>query len=98
MYPASHSYFISIDKPTVVLKHFFWKFSERILFNLLRHLQSFVVAFKEHVQNIEKSKASTAEVVLCFATVKEWIQETLRCRGATSSTFRGGNFNEISFR
>jgi len=35
---------------------FVWKFSERILFNTLRHLQSFVVAFIEQVQNIEKSK------------------------------------------
>jgi len=24
MYPASHSYFTSIDKPTVVLKRFIW--------------------------------------------------------------------------
>jgi len=30
--PASNSYFMSINKPTVVLKRFFWKFSERILF------------------------------------------------------------------
>ena len=29
LYPASHSYFMSIDKPTVVLKRFFWKFFER---------------------------------------------------------------------
>ena len=31
MYPASHSYFMSTDKPTVVLKRFFWNFSERTL-------------------------------------------------------------------
>jgi len=54
---------------------FFWKLSERILFNTLRHMQSFVVAFSEHVQNIEKSKASTVEVVSYFATVKSRIQE-----------------------
>jgi len=33
-------------------------------------LQSFLVAFIEQVQNIEKSKASVVEVVSCFATVK----------------------------
>jgi len=33
MYPNSHSNFMSIDKPNVVLKRFFWKFSERTLFN-----------------------------------------------------------------
>jgi len=52
----------------------FWKFFERILF-MLRHLQSFVVAFIKQVQNIEKSKASIVEVVSCFATVKARIQE-----------------------
>jgi len=44
LYPASNSSCISIDKPTVVLKRFFWKLFERILFTL-RHLQAFVVAF-----------------------------------------------------
>jgi len=34
-----------------------------------------VVAFIKQVQNIEKSKASVVEVVSCFATVKERIQE-----------------------
>jgi len=38
-------------------------------------LQSFVVAFIEQVQNIEKSKASVVEVVSYFATVKARIQE-----------------------
>jgi len=33
-------------------------------------MQSFVVAFIEQVQNIEKLKASIVEVVSCFATVK----------------------------
>jgi len=42
---------------------FFWKFFERILFTL-RHLQSFVVAFIEQVQNTEKSKSSVVVVVL----------------------------------
>jgi len=65
---------MSINKPTVVLKCFFWKFSERILFNTLRHLQSFVVAFIEQLQNTEKSKASVVKVVSCFATVKARIQ------------------------
>jgi len=31
----------------------FWKFSERMLCDTLRHLQSFVVVFIEQVQNIE---------------------------------------------
>jgi len=75
MYPASHSYFMSINKPTVVLKHFF-KLSEQSLFNTLRHLQSFVVAFIEQVQNNEKSKASIFVVVSCFATVKARIQKS----------------------
>jgi len=34
-----------------------------------------VVAFIEQVQNAEKSKASTDEVVSCFATLKARIQE-----------------------
>jgi len=41
----------------------------------LRHLQAFVVASNEQVQNIEKSKALTVEVVLCFDTVKARVQE-----------------------
>jgi len=53
---------------------FFWKLFERILFRL-RHLQSFVVAFIEQVQNIEKSKASVVKVVSCFVTVKARMQE-----------------------
>jgi len=53
---------------------FFWKFSERALYKTLRHLQSFLVAFNEQVQNIEKPKASSVEVVSCFATVKARIQ------------------------
>jgi len=74
MYPASHSYFMSIDRPTVVLKRFFWKFFQRTLFKRLRYLQSFLVAFNEKVQNIEMSKASFVEVVSCFATAKARIQ------------------------
>jgi len=64
---------MTIDKPTVVLNRFFWKFSERIRFNTSRHLS--VVAFIEQVQSTEKSKASIVEVVSCFATVKARIQE-----------------------
>ena len=37
LYAASNSYFMSIDKPTVVQKRFFWKFFEQFLFNTLRH-------------------------------------------------------------
>jgi len=40
----------------------------------LRYLQSFLVAFDEQAQNIEKPKASFFVVVLCFATVKARIQ------------------------
>jgi len=49
---------------------YLWKLFERIMFTL-RHLQSFVV------QNIEKSKASVAVVVSCFATVKASIQSSV---------------------
>jgi len=52
---------MSIEKPTVVLKRFFGKFSERTL-QTLRHLQLFLVAFNEKVQNIEKSKANVSLV------------------------------------
>ena len=72
--PDSNSSFLSIDKPTVILNVLFLKFFERILFTL-RRLQSFVVAFIEQVQNIEKSKASVVEVVSCFAAMKARIQE-----------------------
>jgi len=37
-------------------------------------LQSFVVAFNEQVQNVEKSKASNVKVVSCFATLNARIQ------------------------
>jgi len=42
---------------------------------LFKTLHSFVVAFNEQVQNIEKSKASIVEVASLFATVKARIQE-----------------------
>jgi len=71
MYPDSHSYLISIDKPTVVLKRFFGNYLSELC---LRHLQSFVVAFNEKVQNIEKSKVSLVKVISCLATVKARIQ------------------------
>jgi len=72
MYPASHSYFMSIDNLTVVLKRLLWKFSERTLFKTLT--QSFLVAFNEQVGNTGKSKASFVELVSCFGTVKVRIQ------------------------
>jgi len=59
--------------PTAVLKRFFLFFA-RTLFKTLRHFQSFVVTFIEQVQNIEKTKASSVEVVSRFATVKARIQ------------------------
>jgi len=49
MNPASDSHFMSIDKPTVVLKRFVWKFSEQTLFKTLRYLQSFMVPCNEQV-------------------------------------------------
>jgi len=63
---------MSIDKPPVVLQIFFGNSLSKLC---LRHLQSFLVAFNQHVQNIGKSKASLVELVSCFATVKAKIQE-----------------------
>jgi len=40
---------MSIDKPTVVLKRFFGNSLRELCLNTLRHLQSFVVVFNEHV-------------------------------------------------
>jgi len=47
MYRASHSYFMSNDKPTVVLKCLFLKFSERTLFicNALMMMTAVMVTF-----------------------------------------------------
>ena len=70
IYPASHSYFMSIDKPTVLKRFFGNSLSELYL----RYLLSFVVSFNEQVQNVEKSKASFVEAVSCFPTVKARIQ------------------------
>jgi len=58
MYPALHSYFMSIHKPTDVLKCFLGHFLRELW---LRYLQSFVVAFNEQVKNTEKFKASFVE-------------------------------------
>ena len=66
---------MSMDKPTVVLKWFFGN-SLIELYKTLRRLQSYLVAFKEQIQNIEKSKAQLfIEFISCFATVKARIQE-----------------------
>ena len=67
MYPALQSYFMSIDRPPVVLKRFY-ESSLRELY--LKHLQSFVAVFNEQVQNIERSKASVIEVRSCLDVVK----------------------------
>jgi len=63
MYPASHSYFMSIRKSTVVLKRFFESSLSELCLRLfkMRYLQSLLVASNEQVQNIEKSKASFVE-------------------------------------
>ena len=58
MYPALHSYFMSIHKPTDVLKCFLGHFLRELW---LRYLQSFVVAFNEQIKNTEKFKASFVE-------------------------------------
>jgi len=63
---------MSIDKPPIVLKTLYGNYLSKLC---LRHLQSFLVAFNQHVQNIGKSKATLAELVSCFATVKARIQE-----------------------
>ena len=72
MYPALQSYFISIDKPPVVLK---WFYESTVNKLYLKHLQSFVVIFYEQVQNIERSTASTTEVKACLDAVKSTIEE-----------------------
>ena len=75
MYPAIQSYFLSIDKPPVLLKHFF----ENLLSELyLKHLQSFVDVFHKHVQNIEQSKISLVEVVANLNSVKKIILQRKR--------------------
>ena len=75
MYPAIQSYFLSIDKPPVLLKHFF----ENSLSELyLKHLQSFVDVFQKHVQNIEQSKISLVEVVANLDSVKTIILQRKR--------------------
>ena len=75
MYPAIQSYFLFIDKPPVLLKHFF----ENSLSELyLKHLQSFVDVFHKHVQNIEQSKISLVEVVANLDSVKTIILQRKR--------------------
>ena len=74
IYPAIQSYFLFIDKPPVLLKHFF----ENSLSELyLKHLQSFVDVFHKHVQNIEQSKISL-EVVANLNSVKTIILQRKR--------------------
>ena len=66
---------MSIDKPPVLLKHFF----ENSLSELyLKHLQSFVDVFHEHLQNIEQSKISLVEVVANQDSVKTIIHQRKR--------------------
>jgi len=77
MYPASHSNFMSIDKPTVVQKRFFGNYRSELCFKTLKHLLSFLIASNEQVQNIEKSKASFVQVSIVFRH-KDSV-ETIRC-------------------
>ena len=57
MYPASHSYFMSTDKPTVVLKHFFWNYLGEVC---LTHwdicLQSFVAVLMSKFRMLKSPK------------------------------------------
>ena len=74
-YPAIQSYSLSINKPPVLLKHFF----ENSLSELyLKHLQSFVDVFHKHIQNIEQSKISLVEVVANLNSVKTIILQRKR--------------------
>ena len=75
MYPAIQSYFLSIDKPPVLLKHFFENSLSKLY---LKHLQSFVDVFHKHVQNIEQSKISLVEVVANLDSVKTIILQRKR--------------------
>ena len=76
MYPAiMQSYFLSIDKQPVLLKHFFKNLLSKLY---LKHLQSFVAVFHKHVQNIEQSKISLVEVVANLNSVKTIILERNR--------------------
>jgi len=47
MYPASQSYFMSIDKPTVVQKRFFGNYLSELCFKTLKHLRSFLVVMSK---------------------------------------------------
>ena len=75
MYPAMQSYFLSIDKPLVLSKHFFENSLSELYF---KHLQSFVAVFYKHVQNIEQSKLPLVEVVANLNSVKTIILERKR--------------------
>jgi len=70
----SFTFILHVHRQTNCSEAFSWKFSERILFTTFKHLQSFLVAFNEQLQNAEKSQGSVVEVVSCFATVKATIQ------------------------
>ena len=70
LYPASNSYFMTS-------RLLFWNIFLEILWANsvhIKYFQSYVDAFIEQDQNTENSKASIAEVVSCFATVKARIQ------------------------
>ena len=61
MYPAIQSYFLSIDKPPVLLKHFF----ENSLSELyLKHLQSFVDVFHKHTKTLNNQKYLLLKLLL----------------------------------
>ena len=75
MCPAMQSYFLSIDKSPVHLKHFFENSLSKLY---LKHLQSFVAVFHKHVQNIKQSKVSLVKVVANLNFVKTIILKRKR--------------------
>ena len=75
MYPASHSYFMSIDKPTVVLKRFFFNSMSKLCLRHLDICNHWCLISMSKFQTIGKAKACHAtEVVSCPATGNATIQ------------------------
>ena len=63
MYPAMQSYFMSIDKPPIVLKRFY----ESSLSELyLKHLQSFVVVFMNKFRILKDQKHQSLKLDLAL--------------------------------
>ena len=70
MFAALKAYFLSIEKPPIVLKSFF----ENELSELyILHLQSFVSIFDAEVKSIEEGKNSSLEVKACLQRMTDLI-------------------------